>query len=100
MDTATFLDLSVRRCRGRLAAIRFGACLFVCEIAFCLIWIYNHAPEHRLSFPAWLLFSSLAIDIVWLVTLAFSVLLVWYSRRKRAELASLLELNGELREER
>ncbi len=95
LDTAAFLDVSIRRCRGRLAAVRFGAGLFLCEIAFCLGWIHHHAPHHRTPLLPWLLFSSLFIDIVWLCTLAFFAFLFWYRRKKRAELAWLLGLQGQ-----
>lgn len=98
LDTAAFVDLSIRRSRGRLAAVRFGAGLFLCEIAFGLGWVYHHTPEPRTPFPMWLLFSSVPIDMVWLLTLAFFGSLVWYRRRKRAELAYLLHLRGQLTE--
>jgi hypothetical protein len=96
LDTASFVELSVRRCRGRLAAVWFGAILFLCNIVFCLGWVYNHSPEARKPLLPWLFFSSLASDIIWLATLAFSVFLVWYRRRKRAELAYFLDLRGQL----
>jgi hypothetical protein len=96
LDTASFVELSVRRCRGRLAAVRFGAILFVCNIVFCLGWVYNHSADARKPLLPWLFFSSLPIDFAWLATLAFSVFLVWYRRRKRAELAYLLNLSGEI----
>jgi hypothetical protein len=97
LDTATFVDLSVRRCRGRIAAVRFAAGLFLCEIVFCLGWVYKHTPEQRKPLLTWLFFSSLPIDIVWLSTLAFFGFLVWYRRRKQAELAYLLDLRVNLR---
>jgi len=95
-DTATFVDLSVRRGRSRLAAVRFAAGFFLCEIVFCLGWVYDHTPEQRKPLLPWLFFSSLPIDLVWLSTLAFFGFLVWYRRQKRAELAYLLSLREEL----
>jgi len=96
MDMAAFLDLSVRRCRGRLTAVRFAAVLFVTEIVFCLGWIYNHSYRQQMPLLRWLLFSSASIDIVWLITLGFFAGLVWYRRRKRAELINLLDLQKQM----
>jgi len=90
MDTAAFVDLSVRRCRAQLKATVFGAGLFVCEIAFCLGWIYRHKAPRAPLVP-WL-FGSLFNDFVWLFSLAFFVFLAWYRRKKGAELAWLLIL--------
>ena len=98
LDTATFVDLSVRRCRSRLVAIRFAAGLFFCEIVFCLAWDYRHIPEPRKPLLTWLFFSSLPMDFVWLATLAFFGSLVWYRRKKRAELAYLLDLRQQVDE--
>jgi hypothetical protein len=98
LDTVAFVDLSVRRCRGALAAIRFAAGLFLCEIAFCLGWVYRYSPEHRKPLLVWLFFSSLPIDIVWLATLAFFGFLIWYRRKQQAELAYLVSLRGQIKE--
>jgi hypothetical protein len=78
------------------AAVWFGAILYLCNIVFCLGWVYHHSPEARKPLLPWLFFSSIAIDIVWLATLAFVVFLVWYRKRKRAELAYFLDLRGQL----
>jgi hypothetical protein len=91
-DTAAFVDLSVRRCRGRLAAVWFAAGLFVFQMAFVLGWVYHYSPAHLTPLLPWLLFGSIPIDIVWVCTGAFFGFLVWYRRRKRAELAYLLGL--------
>ncbi len=96
LDTASFVELSVRRCRDRLAAVWFGAILFVCNVSFCLAWVYNHSPEGHGPLLRWLFFGSVPIDIVWLATLAFAGFLVWYRRRKRAELAYFLDLRRQL----
>jgi hypothetical protein len=91
IDTVAFVDLSVRRCRAQLAATLFGAGLFVCEMAFCLGWIYRHSAP-RAPLLSWLFFGSLINGLVWLFSLAFLVFLVWYRRKKGAELAWLLTL--------
>jgi hypothetical protein len=95
LDTAAFVELSIRRCRGQLAAIRFAACLFLCELMFCLGWVYNHSAEDRKPLAVWLFFSSISIDVVWLCTLLFFGFLAWYRRKNRAELAYLLNLSGQ-----
>lgn len=87
VDTATYLDLAVRRCRGRLAALRFGGALYACQIVFCLGWVYHHQPRPRPALGAWLWFATVPIDAVWAVTVAFFIFLFWYRRRKLAELA-------------
>ena len=91
MHTAAFVDLSIRRCRAQLAATLFGAGLFVCEMVFCLGWIYRHSAP-RVPLLPWL-FGSLINGLVWLFSLAFFVFLVWYRRKKRAELVWLLTLS-------
>jgi len=91
-DTAAFVDLSVRRCRGRLAAVWFAAALFVFQIVFVLGWVYHYSPAHLTPLSTWLFFGSIPIDIVWVCTVVFFGFLVWYRRRKRAELACLLGL--------
>lgn len=96
LDTTAFVELSVRRCRSRLAAVWFGAILFVCNIVFCLAWVYKHLPDGHEPLLQWLFFSSFAIDIVWLGTVAFAVFLIWYRRRKRGELRYLLDLQRQL----
>ena len=98
LDTAAFVELSVRRCRSRLATVWFAAVLFLCNIGFSLGWAYINSPEHRKPLLAWLFFGSLPIDIVWLSTLAFFIFLVWYHARKRAELACLLKIREQMAE--
>jgi len=97
LDTSAFVEFLARRCRGMLAAIWFAAGLFLSEIVFCLGWVYHHSPEPRTPLLVWLFSNSLPIDIVWLATLAFFGFLVWYRRKKRAELAYLQNLRDSLR---
>lgn len=89
LDTAAFVDLSIRRCQARLKAVWFGAGLFVVELAFCLPWVYNYSAKHSRSFLSWLWFSSPYIDGVWVATMIFFVFLIWYRQRKQAELTWL-----------
>ena len=94
--TAAFIDLSVRRCRGRLAAVWFAVVMFLLQVAFVLGWVYHYSPVHRTPLLTWLFFGSIPIDIIWLCSVAFFVFLVWYRRRKRAELAYLLGLQEQM----
>ncbi len=94
LDTKAFLDLSIGRCRARLATVKFGACLAVCEIAFGLGWAYRYSSQRKPVLP-WLLFSSIPIDFVWAFAAAFFCLLVWYRRKKKAELDYLLQVRQE-----
>lgn len=91
IDTASFVDLSIKRCRAQLKASVFGAGLFVCEMAFCLGWVYRYSAPHAPLFE-WL-FGSLFNGVVWLFSLAFFIFLAWYRRKKRAELAWLYTLS-------
>jgi len=94
LDAAGFVDLSLRRCRGALAAIWFAAAFYTIELTFCLAWLYPHVPPPRPSLLDWL-FGSWFLNGVWVVTVGFYGFLVWYRIRKNAELAALLQLQRE-----
>ena len=96
LDTAAFVDVSVRRCQSALTTTWFAAGLFVSEVAFGLGWAYQHSIHGHTTLWSWLFFSSPRIDIVWICTVAFFGAMEWYRRRKRAELASLLKLREEM----
>lgn len=91
-ETAAFVALSVRRCRGRLLAVWFAAGMYLFQMVFVLGWVYHNSQAHRQSLFTWLLFGSIPVDIVWLSTVGFFGFLVWFRRKKRAELAYLLSL--------
>jgi len=95
-DAVSFVDLSIRRCRSALATIWFAAALFLAEIVFGLTWSYLHLAQPRAELVAWLLFSSYRIDIVWGITVAFFIGVVWYRRKKSAELVRLLAFANEI----
>jgi hypothetical protein len=83
VTTAEFADLSIRRCRGKLMAMRCGVWLYFVQMAFCLVWLYRD-PARRVPAPA----------IVFAVaTPAFSIGVRWYRRRLREELAELSKLH-------
>jgi len=94
LDTKAFLDLSISRCRARLATVKFAACLAVSEIVFGLVWVYRHSSQ-RPPVLRWLLFSSVPMDFVWAFAAAFFCLLIWYRRKKKAELDYLLQVRQE-----
>lgn len=91
-NTAAFIDLSVRRCRGSLAAVWFGGGMFLFQLAFVLGWVYHYSPAHLIPISTWLFFGSIPVDIVWLCTVVFFGFLFWYRRRKQVELSYLLDL--------
>jgi hypothetical protein len=84
VTTADFIELSIRRCRGKLAAARFGLGLYFVEIAFCLTWLYRD-PARRVPAPA-IIFA--------VVTPLFLIGLARFRRNTRRELARLQELDG------
>lgn len=93
VDTAAYVELLIRRCRAKLAGTVFGGVLYVCEIVFCLGWIYAHSAGTPLL--SWIFFSSVFIDLVWLFSGVFFGFLVWYGRKNRGELAWLMKLSDE-----
>jgi hypothetical protein len=95
LNTAGYVDLSIRRCRGALMSIWCAAALYATEVAFLLHWIYKYSAEKQPAL-AWLLFGSVRIDIVWLCTAVSAGFMIWYRRKKKAELAHLLSLNDEI----
>lgn len=90
LDTSAFVDFLIARCRAQLAAIRFGAVLFIVNVTFCTAWVYQHQPRAHLEWFGW------PMDLVWLATAAFYAFLPWWNRRKKAELAWLLGLREQL----
>jgi hypothetical protein len=91
VSTAAFLDLSIRRCRGSLATIRFGLLLGAMELLFSLAWVYqDHARRDPVSL------TSRALLVVWAAGAAALAGLILYRRRKRAELSWLLDLRRQL----
>ncbi len=96
MDAATFVELSIHRCRSALATIWFAAALFFAEIIFGLHWSYVHMSGDHPAILTWLLFGSARIDVVWVVTITFLSGLFWYRSKKRTELARLRILRREI----
>lgn len=88
VDTNAYIEFLIGRCRAQLASIRFGAVLFLVNLAFSLGWVRYHARSPLALF-------SWRMDLVWTVTAVFYVYLPWWNRRKKAELAWLLSLKEE-----
>jgi hypothetical protein len=82
VSTAEFVDLSIRRCRRKLAAARFGIWLYFAEMVFCLTFLYRD-PARREPWPA-IIFA--------VATPVFLLALARYRRKTRAELDDLLKL--------
>jgi hypothetical protein len=80
--TSAYLDLSIRRCRGNLRAIKFGALLYAVEMAFCLSWVIHESGP----------LSSTLIIVVTLITLILTAALIIYRKKKRTDLSYLLQL--------
>lgn len=80
--TSAFLDLSIRRCRGNLRAVTFGAILYAVEMTFCLSWVIRESGN----------LSSTLTFIITLITLLFAVFLLLYRRKKHSDLSYLLNL--------
>lgn len=92
-DTAEFLDLSIRRARATITATIYQTVLFWTEIVFCLGWVYRHDGVREPVF-LWVLPRSVSMGCIWLASLAFSVFIVWFRRRKRTELEWLMEVRN------
>jgi hypothetical protein len=96
-STAAFLEISLRRCRGRLRAAAFGVVLYLCEVILGLAWVYHElAQQVPLQLAAFLI--SMPVAIVWACTAVFFGLVVWYRRKTRAELVYILNVRQELGE--
>jgi lysylphosphatidylglycerol synthetase-like protein (DUF2156 family) len=97
LDTAAFLDISIRRVRAAIATAAFGVLLAVCELLFSFAWIYRYkSHESALSLGAFL--ASPTVIAVAVFTVALAACAAWYRRRKRIELAWLLKLRREASE--
>ena len=98
LTTSAFLDLSIRRCRANLRTTTFGALLGLVELGFGLAWVF-HELSHPKSLPLRSFLISTPLMIVWLCTLIFFAFLIWYRKKKRTDLAYLLNLQQELQTE-
>jgi hypothetical protein len=90
--TAAFVDVSIRRCRSTLSALRFGALVYVAQFVFVFFW--------KSSMGLAALFTSWPVVVLgWVggpVLVAFGS---WYARKKRTELGRLLDLRRQLNDD-
>lgn len=91
MTTSAFLDVSIRRSQSAITASTFGLLLYSCEMVFCLGWIY-HRKSHEMHTELSAFLTSQLLLAVSIGTVAFLAAIAWYRRRKRNELAYLLQL--------
>ncbi len=96
LEASAFVDLSIRRCRSALSTTWFAVVLFLAEIVFGLSWAYLHSLKEHSALLPWLLFGSVRIDIVWVLTIAFLGAVAWYRKRKLGELARLVDLRAQM----
>jgi hypothetical protein len=93
--TDAFLRLSIRRCRSVLGAIHFGAALYAVGFLGILAWKYYYLSA---SLSAVLTSWQVAL-FGGLVTPVLFCTLFFLAKRKRSELASLLDLQRQLEED-
>ena len=93
--TAAFLQLAIRRCESAVRTVPFGIGLYVFELLFVFVW----AVSNGVGTPSQVLTAPSMIAIGWVGGPIFVVLMIVYARRKRAELARLLELQRQLGED-
>jgi hypothetical protein len=85
MTSAAYIEISIRRCRSAMLATIFGMVLYVVELVFCLVWIYQWTGELSFLF-------SIPMGAVAGVSVVFFVWSLMYRKRKKAELARLIRL--------
>ena len=90
LNSAAYLEISIRRCRSAIRAVIFGMVLFVVEVVFCLAWLY-----HRTGDPSFL--YSTRMVAVGVATVVFFVGSLLYRLRKKGELDRLLQLEQSMR---
>jgi hypothetical protein len=94
-STQTFLELSQRRCRTQLRAVRFTWILIALELVFMVPWWAGGVHAH-----AGALYSPLVIFLGWLPMALIAGLFawsVWLWRRLSSELGRLEDLGKKLR---
>lgn len=93
--TAAFLQLAIRRCESAVKTVPFGIGLYVFELLFMFVW----AVSNGVGTPSQVLTAPSMIAIGWVGGPIFVALMIVYARRKRAELARLLEMQRQLGED-
>jgi hypothetical protein len=89
--TAAFVDLSIRRCRANLRSVPFGLALYVCQLIIVVLLRLPYALDWSAVLTAW--------PTVVLGVLVFPALVaagIWFTRKQRAKLDRLLDLQRQL----
>jgi hypothetical protein len=89
--TAAFVDLSIRRCRANIRAVPFGLALYVCQLIVVVLLRLSYAPDWSAVLTAW---PTVVLGAI--VFPALVVAAVWFTRRQRAKLEHLLDLQRQL----
>jgi hypothetical protein len=92
--TTAFVDLSIRRCESTLSALRFGLFLYIGQLAILLAWQSRYSSMA----PAALWTSWPVVLLGWIGAPAVCAFAIWYTRRKKSELAQLLAMRRQLSE--
>src|SRR5712692_7109785 len=82
--TASFLELSILRCRRRREAIMAQSLLYVMILAFDLAWIYFEKAQ-RIPLDPWPFLSTRGLVWVWVITAALGAVAVWQRRKLSRE---------------
>lgn len=90
--TRGFVDVSIRRCQGAIAGLRFAAVLYLAQLAFILYWKLRFTSVTAEALAA----SWPVVALGWLGVPLFFAWGVWITRRKQSELHVLLELRRQL----
>jgi hypothetical protein len=77
-DTRSYLEPAIRRSTVALRMLWLASILFVCEMAFCLTWIYRVGGLASLQ-------NSPALSSSAAMIAAFAAFVVCHGRKKRAE---------------
>jgi len=92
--TSAFVDLSIRRCQSTLTGLRFALFLYIGQLLFILLWQFRYSSMA----PSAIWGSWPVVLLGWVGVPAVVAFVLWYTRRKRAELAQLLVLRRQLSE--
>jgi hypothetical protein len=93
--TSSYVQLSIARCRSALSAIRVGEVLYCVGFVGVIVWkSYYHSLNLFAVLTAWatVVFATMITPAVFL-TLAF------FARRRRNELAALIEIQRQIVED-
>lgn len=91
--TAAFVAISIRRREANARAAIFALCLYVAQLVFVVLALAEQAPDG----VAPLLMSSFVMIAGWIGVPVGLAILLWFRRRRRADLERLRELERQLK---